>query len=159
MSGLSASQNKSSVSTSNDAIGDGTTKVASAHKSKDNNKIGAGDANDAISSPLLEKTKTSPPVHEDKAASLGTTGEHAENKEPLKSLSWEMEALEKHGVVEHSTLVRACMDDYPDWSEAYVLNLLTEGEGRFWEKTTRDGQILYLPGNPPFGTKQETFDG
>ncbi len=92
-------------------------------------------------------------------ASLVIAPEDVQNEAQLMELLKEMELLAKYGAVEHSTLVRACMDDYPDWSEAYVLKLLQEGEGRFWEKITRDGQILYLPGNPPFGTKQETFDG
>jgi hypothetical protein len=85
--------------------------------------------------------------------------ECGQNEEQLMELLKEMEMLTKHGAVEHSTLVRACMDDYPDWSEAYVLNLLTEGEGRFWEKRIRDGQILYLPGNSLSEPQEELFKG
>ncbi len=83
-------------------------------------------------------------------ASLVMAPECEQNEEQLTELLKEMEMLTKHGAVEHSALVRACMDDYPDWSEAYVLNLLREGEGRFWEKKSRDGQILYLPANALF---------
>lgn len=92
-------------------------------------------------------------------ASLVIAPEDVQSEAQLMELLKEMELLAKYGVVERSTLVRACMDDYPGWSAEYILNLLTEGEGRFWEKRIHDGQILYLSGNSPFGTKQETFDG